>query len=162
MSQYVKMLENIEDLEVSIIRVTKINKVLKALVKLNTIPKDEDFHFRKRSIELLGKWNKILGAEAADGDVPATGEKESKSTPTTNGVHEETGDDKKETSEKEESIADSAKPSTAEPAVDESKQPAVEDAPVPDAKEHAPLPVSIPESKVSEIVTAEQAPPTAE
>ena len=93
MSQYIKKLENYEDLEVSIIRTTKINKVLKALVKLNTIPRDEEFSFRKRSVELLGKWNKILGAEPeGDAGAPAE-EKDSKSTPTTNGVH---SDEKKD------------------------------------------------------------------
>ena len=85
MSNYIKKLENYEDLEVAIIRATKINKVLKALVKLNTIPKDEEFNFRKRSMDLLSKWNKILGAEPAE---PA--EPEAK-TPTTNGVHDTEG-----------------------------------------------------------------------
>jgi hypothetical protein len=94
MSSYIKKLENYEDLEVSIIRETKINKVLKALVKLNSIPRDEEFNFRKRSIELLGKWNKILGAESVD--VEPSNDKDSKSTPTTNGVHDDSGDAKKD------------------------------------------------------------------
>ncbi|RMZ79226.1 hypothetical protein DV737_g3476, partial [Chaetothyriales sp. CBS 132003] len=85
MSNFIKKLENYQDLEVSIIRATKINKVLKALLKLNTIPKDEEFNFRKRSVELLGKW-KILGAEPHDAEVA---DKESKDTPTTNGVNGE-------------------------------------------------------------------------
>jgi len=38
MSEYVTMLENLKDLEVSIIRATKINKVLKAILKLESIP----------------------------------------------------------------------------------------------------------------------------
>jgi creatinine amidohydrolase/Fe(II)-dependent formamide hydrolase-like protein len=91
MATYIKKLEGYADLEVSIIRTTKINKVLKALIKLNTIPRDEEFQFRKRSVELLSQWNKILGSEPADGD--HAGEKE-----TTNGVHDEKSeeDDKKE------------------------------------------------------------------
>ena len=41
MSNYIKKLEGYGELEAGIIRKTKINKVLKALIKLNTIPKDE-------------------------------------------------------------------------------------------------------------------------
>lgn len=94
MSQYIKKLEDYEDLESSIIRTTKINKVLKALIKLNTIPRDEEFNFRKRSVELLGKWSKILGSEPQE-DSKADDEKETaKSTPATNGVHDEAQDEK--------------------------------------------------------------------
>ena len=97
MSGFVKKLENYEDLEVSIIRATKINKVLKALVKLNSIPRDEEFNFRKRSVDLLGKWNEIIRlADSNEGEASTAAEKDSKSTPTTNGVHEEASGDKKE------------------------------------------------------------------
>lgn len=60
MSEYITKLEGYADLEVSIIRVTKINKVLKGILKLESIPKEEEFKFKERSSELLGKWNKIL------------------------------------------------------------------------------------------------------
>lgn len=63
MSEYVSKLEGYADLEVSIIRATKINKVLKAILKLNTIPKEEDFRFKPRSQTLLDKWNKLLASE---------------------------------------------------------------------------------------------------
>jgi hypothetical protein len=63
MSEYVSKLEGYADLEVSIIRATKINKVLKAILKLNTIPKEEDFRFKPRSQSLLDKWNKLLASE---------------------------------------------------------------------------------------------------
>lgn len=100
MSTYIKKLEGYADLEVAIIRTTKINKVLKALIKLNTIPRDEEYQFRKRSLDLLSQWNKILGAEPADNEGGISGDKESKSTPTTNGVHdeksEELADEKKD------------------------------------------------------------------
>jgi hypothetical protein len=82
MSSYIKKLENYGELEVSIIKATKINKVLKALIKLNTIPKDEEFKFRERSMEMLTKWNKLLGNEPADAD-------DKKDEPATNGVHKE-------------------------------------------------------------------------
>lgn len=75
MSGFVTKLEGYADLEVSIIRATKINKVLKAILKLGTIPREDEFNFKTRSQALLDKWNKLL---AVDQDVPAT--------PTTNGV----------------------------------------------------------------------------
>jgi len=63
MSEFVSKLEGYADLEVSIIRATKINKVLKAILKLNSIPKEEDFQFKPRSQTLLDKWNKLLASE---------------------------------------------------------------------------------------------------
>ncbi|ODH45204.1 hypothetical protein ACO22_00317 [Paracoccidioides brasiliensis] len=72
MSNYIQKLESYADLEVSIIRTTKINKVLKAIIKLNSIPKDEEFNFRGRSINILNKWKTLL-----DSDIPpSTREKE--------------------------------------------------------------------------------------
>ena len=60
MSEYITKLEGYADLEVSIIRTTKINKVLKGILKLESIPKEEEYKFKERSSDLLGKWNKIL------------------------------------------------------------------------------------------------------
>ena len=65
MSDYITKLEGFPDLEVSIIRATKINKVLKAILKLENIPKEADFNFKNRSQALLDKWNKLLATEAA-------------------------------------------------------------------------------------------------
>ena len=56
MSDYIQELETYGDLEVGIIRTTKIHKVLKAITMLNSIPKDEVYGFRRRSINILGKW----------------------------------------------------------------------------------------------------------
>ncbi|RMZ92696.1 hypothetical protein DV736_g25, partial [Chaetothyriales sp. CBS 134916] len=137
MSNFIKKLENYQDLEASIIRATKINKVLKALLKLNTIPKDEEFNFRKRSVELLSKW-KILGAEPHDADVA---DKESKDTPTTNGVNGEAlaEDSKLEDGEDKAVVADEepgqAEPSELPPATDAT--PADETEPAADAPESA-------------------------
>ena len=39
---------------------TKINKVLKAIMKRSSIPHDEEYHFRKRSVDLLEKWNEVI------------------------------------------------------------------------------------------------------
>jgi hypothetical protein len=72
MSGYITKLEEFPDLEVSIIRVTKINKVLKAILKLDNIPKEEEFKFKPRSQVLLEKWNKLLadgGSSSAKGAV---------------------------------------------------------------------------------------------
>lgn len=93
MSDHLARLEGFPDLEVSIIRATKINKVLKAILKLESIPKEEDFQFKPRSQVLLDKWNKLLavdgtpnppaaaeGANAVNGTAKAGGK--------TNGVTE--------------------------------------------------------------------------
>ncbi|KOS20320.1 hypothetical protein ESCO_006112 [Escovopsis weberi] len=78
MSGFITILENFNDLEVSIIRATKINKVLKAILKLETIPHEEEFGFKKRSQALLDKWNKLLASDgsaapAAGATAPANG-----------------------------------------------------------------------------------------
>ncbi|KAH7133574.1 hypothetical protein EDB81DRAFT_105933 [Dactylonectria macrodidyma] len=93
MSEYITMLENFNDLEVSIIRTTKINKVLKAILKLESIPREDDFHFKDRSQSLLDKWNKLMAGDAA-------------STPTaTNGVNGKAEEKKAEAN----GVKDSAK-----------------------------------------------------
>jgi hypothetical protein len=71
MSEYVNKLEGYADLEVSIIRATKINKVLKAILKLEEIPKESEFKFKERSQSLLEKWNKILESAAPPVAFPA-------------------------------------------------------------------------------------------
>lgn len=65
MSDYLTALETFTDLEASIIRETKINKVLKAILKMDSIPREEEFTFKKRSQGLLDKWNKLLASAAA-------------------------------------------------------------------------------------------------
>lgn len=82
MSEYITMLENFKDLEVSIIRTTKINKVLKAILKLETIPREEEFHFKDRSQILLDKWTKLMSTDGAPAAAAAT-----TTTTTTNGVN---------------------------------------------------------------------------
>jgi hypothetical protein len=69
MSGYLKDLEAHEDLEAEVIKKTKVHKVLKAIIKLNSIPKEEEYAFKQRSSELLTKWG---GALAADPE-PAAG-----------------------------------------------------------------------------------------
>lgn len=66
MADFFSQLEAYENLEPAIIRATKVHKVLKAIVKLSSIPKDEEFGFKKRSAAMLEIWNKRM---EADGDV---------------------------------------------------------------------------------------------
>lgn len=72
LSDYLVKLEQFPDLETEIIRATKINKVLKAMLKLDSIPKEEEFNFKPRSQALLDKWNKLLTAEVGAEDGPAS------------------------------------------------------------------------------------------
>ena len=92
MADFFTQLENYESLEPAIIRGTKIHKVLKAIVKLSTIPKDEDFNFKKRSATMLDVWNKRMDADGegapAAADEPksaAPEEKAPETAPETNG-----------------------------------------------------------------------------
>lgn len=67
MAGYFEQLEALPELEQGIIRTTKIHKVLKAILKLTSIPKDEDYHFKDRSMALLTKWQKVL-TDGGEGD----------------------------------------------------------------------------------------------
>ncbi|KAF3360552.1 Mannan endo-1,4-beta-mannosidase F [Verticillium dahliae VDG1] len=91
MSEYISKLESFPDLEVSIIRATKINKVLKAILKLDSIPKEAEFNFKSRSQALLDKWTKILstvdGVAAPSTANGVNGNTEKKTEP--NGVKDE-------------------------------------------------------------------------
>jgi hypothetical protein len=106
-SDFLAKLETFPDLDVSIIRVTKINKVLKAILKLDTIPKEEEFKFKPRSQTLLDKWNILLTSDGApaptsgaaanangvNGNASATAKNIKE---TANGVKEGTADSKTE------------------------------------------------------------------
>ena len=59
MSGFLTGLEQL-DIEASIVRSTKIHKVMKGIIKLPPIPLDEVYHIRTRSARLLGKWNVML------------------------------------------------------------------------------------------------------
>lgn len=64
MSEYMNKMESYEGLEYSIVQNTKANKVLRLIVKLeDSIPYDQEFNFRKRSHDLLHKWNHLLAKE---------------------------------------------------------------------------------------------------
>ena len=67
MSDFLSELETYPDLEASIIRKTKIHKVLKNIIKLDSIPLEGEFKFKDRSRELLSKWNEILSKDPSGG-----------------------------------------------------------------------------------------------
>ncbi|KAH3989412.1 hypothetical protein HBI56_093920 [Parastagonospora nodorum] len=79
MSDYLKQLELHDDLEAEVIKKTKVHKVLKAIIKLNSIPKEEEYSFKQRSGELLTKWG---GALASDGEPATNGVKHDDEKPT--------------------------------------------------------------------------------
>ncbi|GAB7347428.1 hypothetical protein MBLNU459_g4349t1 [Dothideomycetes sp. NU459] len=62
MAEHFGQLEEFHDLEAKIIRVTKIHKVLRAIIKLDSIPKEDEYKFKSRSKELLDIWDKTLDA----------------------------------------------------------------------------------------------------
>ncbi len=63
MSAYFDKLEAFPDLEVGIIEKTKIHKALKAILRLDFIPKDDEHKFKQRSQRLLDQWLKILAGD---------------------------------------------------------------------------------------------------
>lgn len=109
MSDFLSELETYPDLEGSIIRTTKIHKVLRQMLKLPSIPLDEEFHFKSRSAELLAKWNETLsndpyGGGAGDRDDEARQEP-STTTPATNGEISKEVEEQAEKAEDGEAIA---------------------------------------------------------
>ncbi len=149
MSEFVSKLEGYADLEVSIIRATKINKVLKAILKMSSIPKEEEFNFKPRSQSLLEKWNKLLlaneqgepstTAAATNGTTTAAkaGSEDVKASPTeaTNGTKESSAEEKADEKADEKPAVD--EPATT-PATDSKDAPAEpEDVPALSAEEPA-------------------------
>ncbi|CAN9113994.1 unnamed protein product [Alternaria alternata] len=64
MSEYLTQLEAHEDLEAEVIKKTKVHKVLRAIMKLETIPMEGELNFKKRSADLLNKWSGALASES--------------------------------------------------------------------------------------------------
>ncbi|KAJ3579235.1 hypothetical protein NPX13_g1330 [Xylaria arbuscula] len=117
-SDFLAKLETFPDLDVSIIRQTKINKVLKAILKLESIPKEEEFKFKPRSQTLLDKWNILLASDGATAPAAGTssanangvnGTASKASKETTNGTKEGTEESKADL-EKTSSKAKSTEP----------------------------------------------------
>jgi hypothetical protein len=55
-SDHLKWLED-HDIDADVIRHTKINKVVKAVLKLVNIPRDDEFRIRTRCMKLLGTFD---------------------------------------------------------------------------------------------------------
>lgn len=121
MSEYLGILEKFSGLEGSMIRATKINKVLKAILKMDTIPLESEYNFKQRSQALLDNWATLLANAAAA--APATG--------STNGVNgsstpaAETKQSKNEVKTESSKPSEEPKPST-ETATEASKPEASE------------------------------------
>jgi len=104
MSEYLSQLEQHSNLSAAVIKGTKINKVLKGMLKLESIPKDDQYKFKERSTSLLSAWTKSLAADAgsADGeDAAEAADAAADTKPETNGV---TNGDKKEPQEAAEEV----------------------------------------------------------
>lgn len=103
MSDFLSELETYPDLEGGIIRTTKIHKVLRQMLKLPSIPLDEEFHFKTRSLDLLARWNETLSNDPNGGGV---GDKDDEAKPeastTVPATDGETAQDIEEQVEKEE------------------------------------------------------------
>ncbi|KAL4913811.1 hypothetical protein BDW62DRAFT_156926 [Aspergillus aurantiobrunneus] len=144
MSTYFTKLEKLNDLEVSVIRETKIHKVLRMIIKLPNIPRDEEFNFRKRALDILSRWKNVLDSDRA---TPGQ-EKEKDEKPKANGVHKKK-EGGAETSAKTEQEDDTK--------LDSPDQ----DTPMPDAQkektEETPVPATSEAEKVAPEATAETA-----
>ena len=142
MSEHLTQLEAYTDLEAGIIRLTKINKVLKGIVRLTSIPREAEFTFKKRSDDLLTLWNKAL---TTNGDAaPAAGEA------VVNGFANDDAHDEKPSSEEkaaeDQPMAEAADaPTGAEAKTDDLKEAedgTMEDAPAATEPAEAPAPES--------------------
>ncbi|ETN41415.1 uncharacterized protein HMPREF1541_03350 [Cyphellophora europaea CBS 101466] len=68
MSRCLERLEDYRDLDAAIIHTTKVHKVLKGLLKLDWIPKDEEFDISSRSKSLLDRWKQRQNGPVDIGD----------------------------------------------------------------------------------------------
>jgi hypothetical protein len=104
MNDHLTALENFQDLESGIIRETKVAKLLKVILKLTNLPRDEEFKFKDRCGKLLAGWNAILAADDVKRDTE----------PNTNGVTNEA---------KEETNAETTTVDTKEPIINGNAKP---------------------------------------
>jgi hypothetical protein len=128
MAEFFGQLEKYDNLEPSIIRTTKIHKVLKAIVKLASIPKDEELGFKKRSADLLEIWNKRMEGEgeaapksAADDKAPETNG-ETAAAPAASEEPAEPKVDVEEAADKADEIEKKVEELTVEPAAEQSEE----------------------------------------
>ncbi|KAF1832923.1 hypothetical protein BDW02DRAFT_580802 [Decorospora gaudefroyi] len=141
MADYLKQLEAYGDLEAEIIKKTKVHKVLRAIIKLEKIPMEEDFEFKRRSNDLLNKWNGALTTDpepvSANGVKHEDGEKSESAKEEAAPVDNTTEDAKKE----EDTAAESAVTNTADQdgdvAMSEADKEIIKDAPAVEADAEA-------------------------
>ncbi|KAF4552614.1 PWWP domain-containing protein [Elsinoe fawcettii] len=113
MDQFFKDLEQHTNLEGSIIRTTKIHKVLKNILRLENIPQDEKYDFKKRSQVMLDHWADALNAPAdskADAKPATNGDKKSEEPAKENGDTETKTEDKSEVKEPPEAPVEATNP----------------------------------------------------
>jgi hypothetical protein len=129
MAGFFTRLESHGEIEVSIIRETKIQKVLRAILKLSSIPKDEQYSFKKRAVDILSSWKNLL-----DSDIPSAKQGQAK----TNGVDKEKDDSANPESEvPAKAISEEAKEEpqeTEEPTKEGVESAEDKDEPMPDAE----------------------------
>lgn len=171
MADFFSQLEAYDNLEPAIIRTTKIHKVLKAIVKLSSIPKDEDYQFKKRSSAMLEIWNRRMESDGDGGAPKSAGLPEEKASET-NGVKETSAAPAAETPmEVEEAVKEGAEKAD-EPAKVEATADALDDkveeaVPADEKKEPAPeasaeAAVTEPEKPVAPVVDAMDTSPDGE
>jgi hypothetical protein len=148
MNDYLKQLEEVKNLEAETIRKTKVHKVLKAILKIESIPKEDEYNFKTRCTALLTSWGKALASDEPTG--------ESSAAPTTNGV--------KHNEKKEEAPAAAEKADEAVATTDAAKETNGDgDVPMTDAKDAAPAvktdaePVAEPATEPAKEVATETA-----
>lgn len=157
MSEHLAELETYADLEVGIIRTTKINKVLKGIIKLATIPREEEFSFKNRSIELLRKWKSLLESDLPSKSAEKEGSSEAKDQAKEGAAKEDTKESE-ETKPAENGVEKDVNGKTEEPA-----KAADEDVEMADADDAAPAEADVPEStEKGEEPTKEAAAPATE
>lgn len=89
MAQFFETLQQYKVLEADIIRKTKIHKVLRAILKLDIVPLDDKYNFKKQSSDLLEGWQKTLADEeggtpnGAKSEAPAASTEDTKSSEAT-------------------------------------------------------------------------------
>ena len=145
MAVFFTQLEGYNDLEPSIIRNTKIHKVLKAIVKLASVPKDDEYNFKKRSSAMLEVWNKRMETDNEPAPLSAVEPTAADKMPETNGEElvEKEDEDEKVVEEKAVENADELdeKVEAVAPVDDAELADTVLDEPEVDASEVAPVAV---------------------
>lgn len=81
MDDILRMLENFAELDAGLIRKTKINKVLRGILRLDVVPKDEQYKFLARAQSLLASWSPMLDGVNGDEGQKEEGKEESKDQP---------------------------------------------------------------------------------